>query len=257
MKIRNNLTSRLVLILAALAMLIPTSGFSLPLTLIRITPVDPDGTSGAVDGVEFSKDGVYYAASDNHGVSRIYLTATGAIVGKVTHEYNGGTCAKSEAEINGIAFSPDGQYLATGDGGDGGAKVWRTDSYFDPADPSQEDTAFNTLISNTEVDGLDWSPDGNFIAIASNANIKVYDAQNNFNLVITISPEAGQGAVNSLDFSSDSKYLIYADGGGANASVFVYRTSDWTKMDKFWPQLVSWAGEWHPDPREKAVRQPE
>ena len=206
------------------------------LTPIRTTLVDPNGVSGAVDGVEFSKDGVYYAAGDNHGVARIYLTADGSMVGKVTHEYWGGICAHSAAEINAIAFSPDGQYLATGDGGNGGAKVWSRDVYLKQNDPMSQNTpGARTLISNTEVDGLDWSPDGKFIAIASDANVRIYDALDDFVQTFRIDAETRQGAVNSLDFSSDSAYLAYAGGGNPqhHASVFVYRTSDWTKMDQF------------------------
>jgi hypothetical protein len=53
-----------------------------PLVLIDTVAVDPEGVAGAVDGCEFSKDGTYFVASDNHGVARIYLSADRSLVGK-------------------------------------------------------------------------------------------------------------------------------------------------------------------------------
>ena len=65
-----------------------------PLIQIRKHDVDPDGTAGACDGVEFSKDGAFYAAGDNHGVARVYRTSDGTYLGKAIHDYEGGSCAE-------------------------------------------------------------------------------------------------------------------------------------------------------------------
>jgi len=92
-----------------------------PLDQIRKQPVDPRAAinpgegaqeNGAVDGCEFSKDGIYYIASDNYGETRIYVTRTGELIGKMTHQYDDSmACANSNAEINALAFSADGLYI--------------------------------------------------------------------------------------------------------------------------------------------------
>ena len=126
----------------------------IPLTQIRKHDVDPDSTAGACDGVEFSKDGAWYAASDNHGVARIYRTSDGTYLGKAIHDFEEGSCAKSSAEINGIAFSADGLFLATGDGGDDGTKIWDATSFNETNPPTLTD-ALHHIVLGKETDGLD------------------------------------------------------------------------------------------------------
>lgn len=196
-----------------------------PLTQIRKHDVDPDGTAGACDGVEFSKDGALYAAGDNHGVARVYRTSDGTYLGKATHDYEGGVCAKSSAEINGIAFSADGLFLATGDGKNDGTKIWDATLFNDTTPPALTN-AIHHKVQGKETDGLDFSPNNKWLAVAADADLVIFDQQNNFNTLKTIGAESGQGAINSVDFSSDSKYIVFS--GGGDDWIYIYSTPEFS-----------------------------
>lgn len=208
----------------------------IPLIQLRKHDVDPDGTAGACDGVEFSKDGVWYAAGDNHGVARVYRTSDGAYLGKATHDYEEGACAKSSAEINGIAFSADGLFLATGDGGDDGTKIWDA-SLLNATTPPALTIALHHKVQGKETDGLDFSPNNQWLAAAADADLVIFDQQNNFNTLKIIGAETGQGAINSVDFSSDSKYIVFT--GGGDDWIYIYSTPElsgensWVFQSKF------------------------
>jgi len=217
-----------------------------PLHQIRKHPVDPRAAinpgegaqqNGAVDGCEFSKDGVYYIASDNYGETRIYVTQTGELIGKMTHQYDASNnCANSGNEINGLAFSADGLYIATGDGGNEGVKVWDATVF---TEGSYTEIGTNDYLyfyrDGAEVDGLDFSLNNKWLAVASDEDIYIYDQQNSFSQVLKIDGESEAGAVNSVDFSHDSKYMIWT--GGGSSYTYLYSTPDldgsWTYRDKF------------------------
>ncbi len=208
----------------------------MPLTQIRKHDVDPDGIAGACDGVEFSKDGTFYAAGDNHGVARIYRTSDGTYLGKAIHDYEEGPCAKSSAEINGIAFSADGLFIATGDGKDDGTKIWDASLFNDTTPPTLTD-ALHHEVQGKETDGLDFSPNNKWLAVAADADLAIFDQQNNFETLKTIGAEPGQGAINSIDFSSDSKYIVFT--GGGDDWIYIYSTpelsgdNNWVFQNKF------------------------
>ena len=197
-----------------------------PLVLIDTVAVDPEGVAGAVDGCEFSKDGTYFVASDNHGVARIYLSADRSLVGKVTHNYHDHIGADRRYELNAVVWSHDGQFLATGRNDDG-VKVWKTDGFFDPADFAQNDKPYKHLDDrggNTEyeADGADFSPNNQWLATAAAEYLMVYSLPQ-FKEIQDIS--AGGGSVNSVDFSYDSGFVAF---GASNGNVRIARTSDWT-----------------------------
>jgi WD40 repeat protein len=173
-------TTKTIMALIMLCSVLSGAAFEdMPLTQIRKHDVDPDSTAGACDGVEFSKYGAFYAAGDNHGVARIYRTSDGTYLGKATHDYEGGSCAKSSAEINGIAFSADGVFLATGDGGDDGAKIWDATLFNDTTPPSLT-KALHHKVQGKETDGLDFSPNNKWLAVAADADVVIFNQQNNF-----------------------------------------------------------------------------
>ncbi|MBA7688022.1 hypothetical protein ES703_96496 [subsurface metagenome] len=223
-------TIKTIISVMLLCAVLSDAAFSVgPLTLIDTISVDPEGVAGAVDGCEFSKDGVYFAASDNHGVARIYLTADRSLVGKVTHKYDDHTCADRDFELNAVVWSHDGKYLVTGRNDDG-VKVWKTDSFFDPADFATNDTPYKHLDdrggnTNYETDGADFSPNNQWLATAADEYLMVYSLPD-FTEIQDIS--AGGGSVNSVDFSYDSDFVAF---GASNGNVKIVRTSDWTVIE--------------------------
>ena len=139
------------------------SGQTEPLKLLRRIHVDPLGSAGAVDGCEFSKDGRLISASDNHGRCYVYRVSDGAEVGKVTHHLMKNESHHKDGEINAVPFSYDGRYFCTGRNDDG-TKVWRTSDY----------GLEKHLIDDAETDGIDFSPNGKWLAAGEDGVLNIY-----------------------------------------------------------------------------------
>jgi WD40 repeat protein len=207
---------------AAIIILASTSVFAATtengtLSLIHKVKVDPLGTLGAVDGCEFSKDGKFVSASDNHGVCKVYRVSDGKEIGKVTHHLMHNKQHSPDGEINAVPFSVDGKYLCTGRNKDG-TKIWRTSDY----------GLEKHLIKKGETDGIGFSPNGKWLAAAQGCTLQVFGLPG-FESVKSISL-GKRGAINSISFSPDSKMLAYAASSG---KVHVLRTSDWMLIKTF------------------------
>ncbi|HEY4248689.1 MAG TPA: WD40 repeat domain-containing protein [Lacunisphaera sp.] len=102
----------------------------------------------------FSPDGRLFALSSRLGYVRIWETATWKEVGTLRGFING---------AGGIAFSPDGKRLATGDGsGSQAVRVWDTASWEEVLTLRAPGSVFNSVS---------FSPDGNRIMAVSNGGI--------------------------------------------------------------------------------------
>lgn len=107
-------------------------------------------------------------------------------------------------EVVSVAFSPDGEYLATGEKL-GNVKVWRI----------REGKVKFELPGSY----VSFSPDGKLLGVAGNSGIYLYDASNG-KLLRTID---NKKPFFSVQFSPDSRLIA---GGASYGFYFVWRTSD-------------------------------
>lgn len=187
-----------------------------PMKLIGKIKVDPLGAAGAVDGCEFSKDGKLVTASDNHGVCRVYRVSDGKQIGKVTHTLLTNKSHDKEGELNAVPFSYDGRFFCTGRNDDG-TKIWRTSDF----------GLEKHLIDKAETDGIDFSPNGKWLAAGEDGILHVYSLPG---FKKTRSFSTGKGSVNSIDFSFDNALIAYVKSDGR---LRVVRTSDWKIVRTF------------------------
>jgi len=118
-------------------------------------------------------------------------------------------------EVECVAFSVDGQLLAAG-GNEQGIKVFRM----------ADGTIAQTFDGDgAEVDGMAMSPDGRYFAHASHRSVTVRRISD-WRQVHRPAHEEGN-AINSIDFTSDMKYMISA---GQYERVILTRIADWKEI---------------------------
>ncbi|MER6736571.1 WD40 repeat domain-containing protein, partial [Streptomyces puniciscabiei] len=99
------------------------------------------------------------------------------------------------AEVNAVAFSPDGCLLATGSGG-GGVRLWDTETHNPVGEPLRYENAWIYTMA--------FSPDGCLLAIGDGGgSVQLLDAQTH-NRVGRLGPEGG---AHTVAFSPDGRFL--------------------------------------------------
>ena len=181
------------------------------LALIQKIQVDDEGIYGAVDGCEFSSDGVYIFATDNHANGKKYVAATGELLGVVDHFTMSNTTASSDGELNAVGFSPDGSLLFTGRNDDG-CKIWDASTF----------ALLQHFGDGFETDGADFSPNGVWFAYSHGPATRVLNVADWSIAANKVHPKA----INSCDFSYDSGFLAAADSSGR---LRVYATTNWNQ----------------------------
>jgi WD40 repeat protein/transcriptional regulator with XRE-family HTH domain len=106
----------------------------------------------------------------------------------------------ASARVQQIAYSPDGQYLASAEA-DGGARIWSVAS-------GQE---LSRLAHDDSVDAVAWSPDGRYLATGSDDRTsRVWDARTGREMARL----AHDDRVFALAFSPDGRWLATATTDG-------------------------------------------
>ena len=201
--------------------------------------VDPAGTLGASDGLAFSNDGTKIVVTDNFANAYVHRASDGNFLGVgASHRFiSPSGQANSDGEINAVDFSVDDSLFVTGLN-DFGTKVWHT----------QTGALVAHLNNGTETDGAAFSPNGQWLATAADGNVNIYDVNHNFALVTSFF--VSDKAVNSIDWSPDSQFIVT---GAASGGIRLYRTSDWSFVRDFPIDSSTKSVEFSPDGRYIAI----
>ncbi|MGD1897826.1 MAG: CHAT domain-containing protein [Phormidesmis sp.] len=157
------------------------------------------GHAAAVNAVAFSPDGQLIAAASQEGAVRIWQRS-----GELVQQWTAHEEIKEEAEegtregiqIDAIAFSPDGQSLATG-GDDALIKLWTLSG-----------TLRTTLTGHTKaVQDVAFSPDGDTLASASSdRSVRLWNLQDNSQRTLY----EHNNTVYAIAFSPDGEHIASA-----------------------------------------------
>jgi WD40 repeat protein len=153
---------------------------------------DLNGELGSVECAEFSPDNRFIATATKYGNDiSVWRVNDGALVWSF----------KAEQEVERVAFSPDGKFLAAG----GEDDLLRL---FDPATGK----LLQSIPHNAGIDSLRWSPDGTLIATGQEDGLVRLWRAPAFQQVAQFKIE---GAINELDFTADQKLLaVIGDKSG-------------------------------------------
>jgi WD40 repeat protein len=166
---------------------------------------------GGMYAVAFSPNGKLLASADGFGIVRSWDPATGQPAGPLLHathivKLHAGVAVKG---VNGVAFSPDGKLLASGDE-NGNIRLW---------DPATGQPVGVPLHAGTGtpggVLGVAFSPDGKLLASADgNGNVRLWDPATGQPVGVPLHAAASINGVLGVAFSPNGKLLASADGDG-------------------------------------------
>jgi WD40 repeat protein len=173
----------------------PTQGVPF-LRLIWGRVADFNGELGSVECTEFSPDGRLLASATKYSNEiAVWRVADGVQLWST----------QAEQEVERVAFSPDGKWLAAG-AEDDLLRVFHA-----------RDGKLHLTLQHTEgIDSLRWSPDGSILATGEETGIVRLWSMPEGKLLRQGKVE---GAVNELDFTSDGKLLLVV-GDKTGARVF-------------------------------------
>jgi WD40 repeat protein/serine/threonine protein kinase len=156
--------------------------------------------------VAFSRDGKRLATASADMTAKVWDAETGEEIGP------------SLKGFTGVAFSPDGRWLATGS--DHEVRVW------DWAAGKEVHPPFSHSHHSISVA---FSPDGRYLASASCAEVILWDTQSNEE----IRPRVGvAGAIQCVAFSPDSQRLAVASGYKGKGEVTIWDAAVWQKKPR-------------------------
>ncbi len=173
------------------------------------------GHSDQVHGVAVSPDGKTIASASADGTIGLWSTATG----KASHA----PLKATEGGFWSVAFSPDGKYLATGEGGKTGSAggqivLWDVAGGYTPQVLAPGGGSW--------VDGLAFSHDGKTLAAATDdASGAVYSVAERKAVCPSIGKKVDEGVFDAIALSPDSKEVAIGTGRGETEALSIWSTA--------------------------------
>ncbi len=172
------------------------------------------GHSDKVSGVAVSPDGKTVASASSDGTIGLWDTATG----KASHA----PLKSTEGGFESVAFSPDGKYLASGEGGRTGSHggqivLWDVASGYTPEVLAPGGGAW--------VDALAFSRDGNTLAAGlANASAALYSVAERKTVCPAIGRKVSNQVFTALVLSPDGREAAFATGEGETQALSIWST---------------------------------
>jgi WD40 repeat protein len=173
------------------------------------------GHSDQVHGVAVSPDGKTIASASADGTIGLWSTATG----KASHA----PLKATEGGFWSVAFSPDGKYLATGEGGKTGSAggqivLWDVAGGYTPQVLAPGGGYW--------VDGLAFSHDGKTLAAATaDASGTLYSVAGHKAVCPSIGKKADEEIFDAIALSPDGKEVAFGTGRGGTEALSIWSTA--------------------------------
>ena len=171
-------------------------------------------TEEEIERVAWSADGTMVASCSEDYLVRIFDAKTGEVLNTIKHTQG----------IDGLAWSGDGQWLATGEEktekGVGKLRLFKM---------PEAELVYEVNHGET-VNEMDFSSDDRYIvSTGDNAEIKIWDIENGMQLVKTFKADKGRGGV-TVRFSPDHQYVAAA---GFFGDIYVWEVSTGKRIKHF------------------------
>jgi Periplasmic component of the Tol biopolymer transport system len=207
-------------------------------SLTTVTGVQSLAANERVNSLSWSSDGQYLAVA----LKKIPNGAKGLLIYSFDRQYGTLTLVASQLtrgtsgeSVNSVSWSPNGQFLVAGGlelSGNTGNEL-QVFSFNRVAGTLTFVTSAISVTSTEQVTSVDWSPDGQYIAVGGivlNKSLKVFKFDTSPGILTLVAEALGNtDNVYSVSWSPDGQYIAvggFSLSGGDDAQVFRFNRAD-------------------------------